>query len=229
VTERYRLRLATATEAGGSATEPYDPRILLPLSRAAELQRRLLELAFVIEDHPASTPVHLLTVLGPGATDEEPAETDRGLRAAAETGSAAEVPVEVETRVNHSVASGLARATVETRADLVLLGWEAGRSLGGRMFGSIIDQVRDRTTDPVLVSRLGRRINTVTRVLLVLPPAVGYHEGFSESIYLVKRLAENLGVLLRAVAVGSHLSPERYERLIGQVDPEYAARFLRMD
>jgi len=220
VTERYGLRLATAAEAGGSATEPYDPRILLPLSRAAELQRRLLELAFVIKDHPASTPVHLLTVLGPGATDEELAETDRDLRAAAETGSAAEVPVEVETRVNHSVASGIARAAVETRADLVLLGWEAGRSLGGRVFGTIIDQVRDRTTDPVLVSRLGRPINTVTRVVLVLPPAVGYHEGFSESIYLVKRLVENLGVPLQAVAVGSHLSPERYERLIGRVAPE---------
>ncbi|PSQ10174.1 hypothetical protein BRC93_10795 [Halobacteriales archaeon QS_5_70_15] len=133
------------------------------------------------------------------------------------------------TRVNHSVASGLARATVETRADLVLLGWEAGRSLGGRMFGSIIDQVRDRTTDPVLVSRLGRPINTVTRVRLVLPPAVGYHEGFSESIYLVKRLAENLGVPLRAVAVGSHLPPERYERLIGQVDPEMAVTVSAVD
>ncbi len=220
VTERYGLRLATEGEAESTAGEAYDPRVLLPLSRTAERQKRLLELAFALKDEPATTPVHLLTVLRPDSTDTELANAEQRLLDAAETGSEAEVPVEVETRISHNVASGIARATVETRADLILLGWNPGRSFTGRMFGTIIDQVRQRTTDPVLVSRLGRPINTTSRMLLVLPPMVGHHEGFAESVYLVKRLAGKLGVPVEAVAVGEQPAPARYEQLLGAVEPE---------
>ncbi|MFC6721307.1 cation:proton antiporter [Halobacteriaceae bacterium SHR40] len=229
LTERYGVGLATEREATSTVGEPYDPRILLPLSRTADRQQHLLELAFVLKDSPASTPVHLLTVLEPDATDEELTDTERTLQSAAETGGGAEVPVEVATRVNHNVASAIAAATVETRADLILLGWDPGRSLGGRVFGNTIDQVRQRTTDPVLVSRLGRPVNTTTRLLLVLPPAVGHHEGFSEGIYLVKRMAEKLGVPIEAVAVGTRISPAKYEELIGTVDPEMAVTVTHVD
>ena len=220
LTERFGRRLAMEGETEAGDDEPYDPRILLPLSRAAELQRRLLELAFALKDDPASTPVHLLTVLPPGSTDEQLLEAERDLQAAAEHGGAAEVPVEVETRINHNVASGIIRAESETRSDLILMGWEAKTSFSGRVFGSIIDQVRRRTTEPVLVSRLGRPINTTTRILLVLPPGISHHEGFSESVSLVKRLAENLGIELEAIAIGTRPPPEKYERLLNLIEPE---------
>jgi len=229
LTERYGVGLATERDVTSTVGEPYDPRILLPLSRTANRQQRLLELAFVLKDSPAATPVHLLTVLGPDATDEELTDTERTLQSTADAGSGAEVPVEVATRVNHNVASGIAAATVETRADLILLGWDPGRSLAGRVFGTVIDQVRQRTTDPVLVSRLGRPVNTTTRLLLVLPPAVGHHEGFSEGIYLVKRMAEKLGVPVEAVAVGTRISPAKYEELIGTVDPEMGVAVTHVD
>lgn len=220
VTERYGRQLATEREVEAHTPGPYDPRILLPLSRTAELQRRLLELSFALKDDPAETPVHLLTVLPPGSSDEEILDAERDLAAAAEFGGAAEVPVEIETRVNHNVASGIVRADVETRADLVLMGWDAKTSVGGTIFGSVIDQVRRRTTDPVFVSRLGRPINTATRILLVLPPGIGHHEGFSESVHLLKRLAENLGIEVEAISIGHRPPPEKYERLLGLVAPE---------
>lgn len=230
LTERYGVRLAMEEEEiGGTLDEPYDPRILLPLSRAAELQRRLLELAFALKDNPAATPVHLLTVLAPSADDAELENAEKDLSAVADHGGAAEVSVEVETRVNHSVGSGIVRGSIETRADVVLMGWEAKRTLSGRVFGDVIDQVRRRTTAPVLISRLGRPINTTTRILLVLPPGIGHHEGFSEGIYLVKRLAENLGVTLEAIAVGNRPPSRKFEQLIGLVDPEMDVRVTAVD
>ena len=229
LTERYGRRLATEREADADDRGPYDPRILLPLSRAAELQRRLLELSFALKDDPASTPVHLLTVLPPNATDDELADAEQDLEASAEHGGAAEVPVEIETRVNHNVASGIARAGVETRADLILMGWDAKTSIGRKVFGSIIDQVRRRTTAPVLVSRLGRPINTTTRILLVLPPGIAHHSGFSESAHLVKRLAENLGVEIEAIAIGDRPPAEKYERLLGLVEPDLEVAVTTVD
>ncbi|WP_178917208.1 cation:proton antiporter [Natronomonas gomsonensis] len=220
LTERYGRRLATEGTTKSDLEEPYDPRVLLPLSRTAELQRRLLELAFALKDDPAATPVHLLTVLPPGASDADLEAAEADLEVAAEHGGAAEVPVETETRINHNVASGIARASVETRADIILMGWDATRTLGGRLFGTVIDRVRRRTTDPVLVSRLGIPVNTTRRILLVLPPGIGHHEGFAESIHLVKRLAENLGVGVEAIAVGDRPPARKHERLLELIPPE---------
>jgi len=206
LTERYGRRLTAETAVERRGGEPYDPRVLLPLSRTAERQRRLLELAFALKESPSSTPVHLLTVLDPDATDDEVAAAEADLRTAAETASAAEVPVEVQTRVDRSVAAAIGRASVETRADLVLVGWEGDRSLGGRLFGSTIERVRRRTTDPVVVSRLGQPLNTTSRMLLVLPPGIDHHEGFSETMYLLRRLEENLGISMEVFAVGGRPS-----------------------
>lgn len=220
VTERYGRQLATESVASPDSREPVDPRVLLPLSRTAERQRQLLDLAFAVKDRPASTPVHLLTVLAPDTTDDELVRAERELQSVAEEGSAAEVPVEVETRVNHNIPSGISRAAVETRADLVVMGWNPKHSVGRRIFGDIIDQVRRQTADPVLVARLGRPLNTTTRILLVLPPGIRYHDGFSESISLVKRLAESLSIEINAVAVGQQPPPAEFERLLGTTGPE---------
>ena len=220
VTERYGRELATEATLESEGGESYDPRVLLPLSGTAKLQERLLELAFAVKDNPASTPVTLLTVLRPEASDDEIAATEANLESVAASGSAAEVPVSVQTRVNHNVASGVARAAVETRADLILLGWEGNRSFGRRVFGDTIDQVRRRTSDPVLVSRLGIPINTTERMVIVLPPAISYHDGFVESITLLKRLGDNLGIPIEAYAVGDRISPDRYAQLIDAVEPE---------
>ncbi len=226
LTEQYATRLALGGDVEPGETGEFDPRILLPLSMDADRQRPLLELAFTLKDEMAESPVHLLTVVQPdGSGGEEAvvAEAEESLDAAAEIADAAEVPVRTETRVNHSIASGIVRASTETRAELILMGWDARRSLSNRAFGSIIDQVLGRTSVPVLVSRLGHPINTTERIFVVTPPGVDHHEGFYESVHVVKRLAEKLGAELHTYVVGDN--PRQYERLFGMVDPELEGEF----
>lgn len=218
LTRRFGQQLAHTQEVGELDREPFDPTILLPLSHHSEYQRRLVELAFALKEVPASTPVHLLRVMSPDATDNELAQAESDLSETAEHGSAAEIEVEVETRINHNVASAIIRANAETRSDLVLMGWDAKRSIGGRVFGTVIDQVRRRCTDPVLVSRLGQPVNTAERVIFVLPSGVDHNEGFYESVFLAKRLTENIGVELQVWVLGG--SVEQYERLVDMVEPE---------
>ncbi len=226
LTERYATRLALGGDVEPGETGEFDPRILLPLSMDADRQRPLLELAFTLKDEMAESPVHLLTVVQPdGSGGEEAvvAEAEESLDAAAEIADAAEVPVRTETRVNHSIASGIVRASTETRAEFILMGWDARRSLSNRAFGSIIDQVLGRTSVPVLVSRLGHPINTTERIFVVTPPGVDHHEGFYESVHVVKRLAEKLGAELHIYVVEEN--PRQYERLFGMVDPELEGEF----
>ena len=226
LTERYGTRLALEDDVEPGESGAVDPRILLPLSTDADRQRHLLELAFTLKDERPESPVHLLTVVQPdgSGTDESAvAEAEAGLKSAAGIADAAEVPARTETRVNHSIASGVVRASTETRAELIVMGWDAQQSLSNRVFGSIIDQVLRRTTVPVLVSRLGHPINTTERIFVVAPPGVDHHEGFYEAVHVVKRLADRLGAELHVYVVSGN--ERQYDRLFGMVEPELEGRF----
>lgn len=220
VTERGARAVAANQETDTDGPAAREPRLLVPLSHGAELQRRLLELALVLTGESAHEPVHVLTVVQPGppgTTDDRIDEAHEALETLRPIGSAAEVPIETETRVNHNVASGIAQAAVEERTTLVVMGWDAGRSLRHLMFGSVIDDVLGQLTQPVLVARLGHPINTTRRLYLVLPAGIHHHAGYFESIHLYERLADRLGVDVTTIAVDRDPGP--YAESFGQVDP----------
>ena len=226
LTERAATRLALEGDVADEAESVSDPNILLPLSHHAELQERLLELAFVLKGDRGTEPVHVLTVVQPdrsGPTEARIAEAQRDLEEVAAFGAAAEVPVETETRVNHNVASGIVQGAVEVQANQILVGWDASRTFSHRIFGSVIDQVLERTALPVFVSRLGHPINTTRRLFVVCPIGVDHHEGFYESVHVVKRLAARLGVPMTVFVVDGRA--HQYERLFDFVETEATAKF----
>ncbi|WP_331233940.1 cation:proton antiporter [Natronorarus salvus] len=229
LTERagQRLALGQEVEFGGGAA--MDPRILLPLSQHADLQRRLLEFAFVLKGEERDEPVHLLTVVRPnagGPTESVLAETQEKLEGITAVGSEAEVPVDAQTRINHNPASGIVQSALEVQANLILMGWDAGRSMSQRMFGGVIDQVLATTRLPVLVARLGHPINTTKRLFVVVPSGIDHHEGFFETVHLVKKLADRLGVSLTVLTVEG--DPENYDELFELVEPEASATFSQL-
>ncbi|GAB3017656.1 cation:proton antiporter [Natronobiforma cellulositropha] len=226
LTQRYgrRIALETAVEPGEGGVD--DPRLLLPLSTDADRQRQLLELGFVLKDELAEEPIHLMTVVQPDAdrnTEETIAAVEADLARAAEFGGAAEVPIVTETRLNHNIASGIVRGSVETRADMIVMGWDANATFTRRIFGDIIDRVLNRTTLPVLVSRLGHPVNTTKRIFVVLPHGVDHHEGFYESVHIIKRLTDKLGAELCVLVVDGRTT--QYENLFKLVEPDVDETF----
>ena len=225
MTKRASNSLAMEREIGEDG-ELTDPRILLPFSHHATLQRRLLELAFALKGEVRESPVHVLRVVSPDksdGTDDAVAETRQELEELEEVGHEADVEIETETRINYNPASGIVRGVSETGADLVLMGWDADRTLRQRAFGSVIDNVIDRTRLPVLIARLGHPINTTDRMYVIVPHAIDHHEGFYEGVHLLKKLADRLGAPLHVITIGS--SAEQYERLFDLVEPELSGEF----
>lgn len=226
ITERGASAVVSEKEVTAVEEPAIDPRILLPLSHSAELQRRLLELAFLLKGDPADEPVHVLTVVQPqgrGATEERVASVRDDLEGLEDVASAAEVPIQIESRVHHNVSSGISQAAVEEGANLVIMGWDASRPLRHRMFGSIIDNVIQRLKVPIMIARLGHPINTTEELYLLLPKGIIHHAGFYESLYLVKHLADRLGSAVTVYVVDSTHEPS--ERAYGFVEPEIEASF----
>ena len=229
ITERAAGRMAVSAEIGDEDRDAMDPRILLPLSHSAELQRRLLELAFVLKGGPADEPVHVLTVVQPDGEDIEEQVTKARAELAdlEEISSAAEVPIQVESRVNHNIGSGISQAAIEEEANLVIMGWDAGQPFRHRIFGSIIDHVIDQLQIPVMIARLGHPVNTTKRMFILLPRGIIHHDGFFESLYLFKSLAERLGSEVMVIAIDDNT--DAYERVFGYVEPELDASFDAID
>ncbi|WP_254864823.1 cation:proton antiporter [Halovivax gelatinilyticus] len=226
VTERAATRLALDRDVAAEGDDPLDPNILLPLSHHAERQQWLLELAFVLKGDRGTEPVHVLTVVRPTrgeAPEDRIATVNEDLDEIAAFGAAAEVPIETETRINHNVASGIVQGAMEVRANQIIMGWDAQQTVQRRLFGSVIDQVLQRTTLPVFISRLGHPINTTREIHLVLPRGVDHHEGFYESVHAVKRIGSSLGVPITAYVVGG--SAHQYEKLFGLVAEEITIEF----
>ncbi len=226
LTERAATNIALERETGEGDDSTKDPNILLPLSHNAELQQRLLELAFVIKGDRGSEPVHLMTVVQPDSkqsTETQVAEVNNELEELAAVGSAAEVPIETETRVNHNVASGVVQGSVEVEANQIIMGWDAAETFRHRVFGSIIDQVLKRTPLPVLISRLGHPINTTKRIFVVVPIGADHHEGFYEAVHIVKRIAASLGAELNVIVVEG--SAHQFEQLFELVEEDATAEF----
>jgi len=226
LTERAATRLALERQVEGGEDSTLDPNILLPLSHAAEMQERLLELSFVLKGDRGTEPVHVLTVIQRDQnkrTEEQVAEVRDDLDRIAEIGGAAEVPVHAETRVSHNVASGIVQGALEVQANQILMGWDARQSFSHRIFGSIIDQVLDRSSLPVLVSRLGHPINTTRRIFVVVPAGANHHEGFYEAVHITKRLAASLGIPIHVLVVESET--EQIQERFELVEEEASATF----
>lgn len=225
ITEQAASRVAVGKEIADEDRDIADPRILLPLSHHADLQRRLLELAFVLKGEPADEPVHVLTVVRPQGEETEAKVTEAraDLEGLSEVASAAEVPIRIESRVSHNIGSGIAQAAIEEGVNLVLMGWDAKQPLRHRVFGSVIDNVIGQLRLPVMVARLGHPINTTKRMVFLMPRGIIHHEGYFESLYLLKSLADRLGAEPIVLAIDDEIEP--YERVFDYIEPDLEAEF----
>ncbi|WP_090382920.1 cation:proton antiporter [Natronobacterium texcoconense] len=226
ITERYSRRLAVSDDADPEREDAVDPRILLPLPPDSENRRDLLEFGFLLRDESGTNPIHLLSVVRPswsGDTESNVEEVESQLRDLAEFAYAAEAPLEIETRVNHNVASGIARGALETRSDHVIMGWNPSKTFGEKVFGSIIDQVLDWTTLPVSVTHFGHPVNTTGHLRVIVPRSIDHHDGFYEGVYKVKRLADKLGVPITVYVFEEQTN--RYQQLFDFVEIDVSAEF----
>lgn len=200
--ERFGRRVALREEA-----RPYDPttaprRILIPLANPATAEA-LMDLAFAIRGRDTDEPLYPLTVAPEEGTATEAwvAEAEKMLAHAAHHASAADIPVFPLTRVDSSVTAGIARGIAETRSTTVVIGWD-GRRTGTRViFGTVLDQLLERTRQTVVVAKLGHALKVTRRLVVIFPPAVDRHPGFLEALRLINRVASGVGAAMTGLVV----------------------------
>jgi Kef-type K+ transport system membrane component KefB/nucleotide-binding universal stress UspA family protein len=114
-------------------------------------------------------------------------------------------------RVDQSYAKGILRTAVEQDASIILMGWRGKAALRNSLMGTVLDEVVWGTSQPVLVCKLSAPINSMQRVVVVIP---------SQSLQpvMLGRTLETVVAISNAVNVPALILVDKtYEEKIAQL------------
>jgi nucleotide-binding universal stress UspA family protein len=196
ITENAAKQLAINELEKISADTEGSERILIPVANPASFQQ-LIDLSILIKNPHSREPIFPLTVVNDDAESRRRILLNDKLFAdAVRHATAAEVEVDVVSRVDLNVAGGIVRAVKDLAISDIVIGWNGKPSAVDIFFGTIMSQVLEHTTQTVLVSKILQPVNTFRRIIVVVPKNAELESGFGRWLTILQRLVSQLGAKL---------------------------------
>ena len=197
--ERSGRALVAQAETRPAAPRGARLRSLVSLANPATVGP-LLDLAQLAREDGPNEPVVAMTVVPSGPDSAEGVvRAERLLSAAVIHGAGASLAVQPLVRVETNVARALARAAVETRAGVVVMGWDGSAAAERLLFGTVPDRVLEETPASVVVARGVGTLATVRRLWVAVPPLADLEPGFRSIAQMLGRTASRCGAGLVVV------------------------------
>nr|WP_068673164.1 cation:proton antiporter [Oceanobacillus sp. Castelsardo] len=226
--EKYGRKLAVAQDRAVLDDIPPE-RILIPLANPNTMES-LMDLGFALKQAKnTDEPLYPLTIVQKDLkqASNEVAQAERMLGRSIMYASGAEVSVKLLTRVDHNIGWGIERAATEERITTIIAGWD-GKSEGShKVFGKVIDNFLEHTYQSTLIAHIRQPLNTMERMIVILPSNVVYKPGFEDSISIIKGMASQLSTTIKGFVIRDNL--ETYQKVSQQVHPNIKMEFQSLD
>jgi hypothetical protein len=201
ITENAAKKLAIKEKERFAADTEGVERILIPVANPASFEQ-LIDLSILIKNPRSQEPIFPLTVVNDDAESRRRILLNDKLFAdAVRHATAAEVEVEVVSRVDLNVAGGIVRAVKDLAISDIVIGWNGKPSAVDIFFGTIMSQVLVHTTQTVLVSKILQPVNTFQRIIVVVPRNAELESGFGRWLTILQRFVSQLGAKLEFFTV----------------------------
>jgi hypothetical protein len=115
------------------------------------------------------------------------------LQEAIKYASATDNDVQLVSKIDINVASGILRAIKELMITEVILGWNAKITTRDRIFGTVLDNLLENTEQMILVCKLIQPLNTTRRFVVIVPQNAELERGFLRWVRALKLLAQQIG------------------------------------
>ncbi|WP_159790802.1 cation:proton antiporter [Sodalinema gerasimenkoae] len=204
IVEYYGRQVAQQDHSDNFQPRNTPQRILVPLANPATSDA-LIEVAALLRDHKSNEAIVPLTVVTTQPDDDREnaesnvAKAERLLAHAVVHAAEMDLTVNPVTRIAANPAVGMVEAALERRTSDIVIGWNGKQSPEQRIFGGVIDQMLEQTSQQVWVCKLDSPLNTYGRITVILPPLIDYMPGFYEAARSLKHFATQLGVTLNVV------------------------------
>lgn len=227
ITDRRGRALALAEEQAPSEGQGHPQRILLSLSNA-DTAPPLVDLGLLLRDEAQHEPIYPFTVVRDQADSKAAvAYAEKMLSHAVVHCTSADVPSSPVTRIDHNVAAALSRARRDLRASDIVIGWGARPTAQARLFGSFLDHLLEGRDFTLWMARLRIPLNTISRLVLCVPPLALREPGFAPVVHVIKRMASRLSAPFVIHAVRSE--EQALVAQLGAIKPELAHQFRPLD
>ncbi|MFS0907283.1 cation:proton antiporter [Priestia aryabhattai] len=226
--EKYGRKLAVAQDKE-VLDDTLPERILITITNS-NIMESLLDLGFVLKKaKKTEEPIYPLTVVQKDLKQagNDVAQAERMLGHALTYASGADIPVKLLTRVDHNIGWGIERAATEERITTIIVGWDGSGKGSQKVFGRVIDNFLEHTYQRSLITTIKQPLNTMERVILVLPNNIVHKPGFEDSLSIIKGIASQLNTTIQGLVIRDDL--EAYRKASEQVHPNVEVEFQSID
>lgn len=153
----------------------------------------LMEVALMI--HPAERAENSLMAVHVRTSNSTAARanSDSSLKLAREASATVDLPVVTIERYDSDVAAGLLNTINERDVNCVVMGLHRRASLVDTFLGQKLESVLESCGRMFFICRLFNPVNTLRRMVVVVPPRAEFERGFRLWVATLGRLARNLG------------------------------------
>lgn len=226
-TQKASQRLTLSGEGERRVLSSQPQRILIAVG-SQDVGIPMVNLAVLLRDTHSKEPIHPLNVVQQTQNPEEEVDkAERLLTGTVVQGNAAGVPIVPLARVDSNVSNGILRAMLDQRISILIAAWNGERPFFGSVYGNILDQVLQNSRQMVFVTNLSVPLNTVERIVLVIPPMVQALEGYQASLFTLKTLASQLGCRILVLVHDENI--EGMEKRISAVKPDVSLQVSGYD
>ena len=198
-------------------------RILVPIANPNTIER-LMDFAIMIKNPKNKEPIYPLAIV---KDDDEAKEkvilSNKMLEKAIVHASATENDVRIITKVDLNIASGIIRAIKELMITEVVIGWTEKLKTADRFFGTTLNNILHHTDQLTIVCKFINPLNTIKRLVVLLPNNAHLEIGFQQWIHKIKLLSKQSGADI--VFYGAENSLEKLKEIIIKTKPEVAANY----
>ncbi|HLP88100.1 MAG TPA: cation:proton antiporter [Nostocaceae cyanobacterium] len=191
-------------------------RVLIPVSNP-NTEENLLRLAILLAKSASGTllPMHILIEKDSPISIADKTRQNQLLSTAEMIAHAAVTKVAPIARIDESIDKGIARAAEENHASVIVCGWKGYSTYQENLFGGVLDKLVQRSSTPVLVTRLSLPIEHTSRVFLAFTSQQAYSSSFARILKLAKILAVELKASLQLLQVVNGIEAEINPQQLG--------------
>ncbi|MEJ8757548.1 cation:proton antiporter [Pontibacter sp. H259] len=223
VTEKTGKRLAIIESRKKPNLSEKPDRILVPIANPQNIEK-LIDLSIMLKNPEYHEPIYpLAVVIDNEHAEEEIFRKNKMLQEAITHASATDHDVQLVSKIDINIASGILRAIKELMITEVILGWNAKITTRDRIFGTVLDNLLENTEQMILVSKIVQPLNTTKRILVIVPLNVELERGYLRWLRSVKTLSVQLGAKL--VFKGRRRTLNKIRQTLSTTKPAVEAEF----
>lgn len=168
--------------------------ILLPIANLMNIEK-LLEFTLLIKDKKSANPVTILTVVPNNAEAElNIISARKKLTEFKKHGAASEIKVNTIATIDYNPASGIARISRETLANIIILGWPKKAGILDKLIGEKISSIISNVDKTVFICHLEKLLINHKRIIVATPPLAEKENGFEIWLQKISKLSQELSI-----------------------------------